>query len=631
MRILHTVEFYSPSVGGMQEVVKQLSERLVALGHEVTVATTRLPDRTANIINGVKIAEFSISGNFARGISGEADEYIHFLRNNRFDVITNFAAQQWATDICLSVLDELEAVKVFVPTGFSGLYEEDYNEYFVAMKTWLKKYDMNVFLSNDYRDINFARDNGVANVTVIPNGAGKNEFSDTSAAEIRRKLGIPEKDFLILHVGSHTGVKGHRETIGIFKKADIHNATLLIVANSFGGGCTSECGVRSKLFKFSVYNRLKKKKLIILSLSRRETVAAYHSADIFLFPSNIECSPLVLFEAMAAKTPFLTTDVGNASEINDWTQAGIVLPTLRNEEGYSQAEVVPSVKVLEEIYHSREKLEKMKATGYQAWLDKFTWEKISKRYETLYFELLAKKQSGYSGKTCRRPATPDLPEVPASYDVSYFGEPYGEAPVTLEALVNVGFSLKIWGFGWGARVAGKPVTKMDSWARLKKKGSKVLSLKAWIGLANRGVKHCSQMTLKAFAFLVNKDEPITQKSSPPAYYKFPHVAFGGAVITEDAGDIVRASKINLTFNNPGFNTADFFVPLAGGFWLAEYSPEIAKYFEEGKEVVFWRDERDLIEKITYYLSNEPERRAVREAGYQKAYRLNKERQVAQTF
>ena len=35
MRILHTVEFYHPSVGGTQTVAQLLSERLAALGHEV--------------------------------------------------------------------------------------------------------------------------------------------------------------------------------------------------------------------------------------------------------------------------------------------------------------------------------------------------------------------------------------------------------------------------------------------------------------------------------------------------------------------------------------------------------------------------------------------------------------------
>ncbi len=45
MRILHTVEFYHPSIRGAQEVVRQFSERLVTLGHDVTVVTTKLPER----------------------------------------------------------------------------------------------------------------------------------------------------------------------------------------------------------------------------------------------------------------------------------------------------------------------------------------------------------------------------------------------------------------------------------------------------------------------------------------------------------------------------------------------------------------------------------------------------------
>lgn len=36
MKILHTVEFYEPSVGGAQEVIKQISLQLVKRGHEVT-------------------------------------------------------------------------------------------------------------------------------------------------------------------------------------------------------------------------------------------------------------------------------------------------------------------------------------------------------------------------------------------------------------------------------------------------------------------------------------------------------------------------------------------------------------------------------------------------------------------
>ena len=387
MKILHTVELYHPSQGGMQEVVKQISERLVKLGHEVTVATTKLPERKNKIINGVMIEEFDIEGNMVRGLKGETERYKEFLINSDFDIVTNFAAQQWASDLAFDIPDKIKAKKVFVPTGFSGFYLPEYKDYFKKMKGWMRKYDMNVFLSNNYRDINFAKKNKINKIKVIPNGASEEEFLGQNNIDIREKLNIPKNNFLILHVGSHTGKKGHREAIEIFEKAKITNVTFLIIGNSFGSGCTKYCFIKEKLFNLSPKRIFDKKKLIITSLSRPETVNAYKQADLFLLPSNVECSPLVLFECMASKTPFLTTDVGNANEIIDWSKSGLLLPTIKNKNGYSKAKVNESVRLLENIYSDTRKRKIMANFGFKVWVNKFTWKKISKEYEKLYAEL----------------------------------------------------------------------------------------------------------------------------------------------------------------------------------------------------------------------------------------------------
>lgn len=387
MRILHTVEFYSPSVGGMQEVVKQLSERLVAAGHDVTVATTKLPNRTATTLNGVHIKEFAISGNAVRGYTGPTEEYQEFLRKSTFDVITSFAAQQWATDLALPILPELKAKKVFVPTGFSGLYLPEYKEYFAQMPTWLGQYDMNVFLSDDYRDVNFAKEHHIANRMLIPNGAAADEFLHIPAGTIRQELGIPEDAYLILQVGSHTGVKGHAEAIEIFRKAAIKNAVLLIVANDLGGGCTRRCALKKQLFPLSLSNHLRHKQLKIVSLNRQQTVAAYQAADLFLFPSNIECSPLVLFECMASKTPYLTTNVGNAAEIINWSGSGELLPTRTDANGYSYADIPAATHLVESYWQHPKHGQTMAEKGFAAWKERFSWEHITKEYEKLYTTL----------------------------------------------------------------------------------------------------------------------------------------------------------------------------------------------------------------------------------------------------
>ena len=387
MKILHTVEFYHPSIGGMQEVVKQLSERLVLLGHDVTVATTKISERKESCIKGVKISEFSISGSFVRGLKGDIEKYEKFLIESDFDVIVNFAAQQWATDIALSVLDKIKAKKIFVPTGFSGLYAPEYVEYFKKMKTWMKQYDMNIFLSDDYRDVNFARENGIEKRVLIPNGAGEDEFLSENNFNIREKLGISKNDFLILHVGSHTGVKGHAEAIKIFKKAKIKNSTLLIIGNICGiGGCYRSCKRKGQFFNRMPFRIFDKRKIFINEMNRIETVSAYKAADLFLFPSNIECSPIVLFECMASKTPFLTSDVGNSVELIDWSNSGILLPTDKGQHnrGLSRVDVKKSSEMLNALANDKQKREKMAEAGFNIWKEKYSWDKISLEYEKLY-------------------------------------------------------------------------------------------------------------------------------------------------------------------------------------------------------------------------------------------------------
>jgi L-malate glycosyltransferase len=410
VNILHTVQSYLPEYHGMSEVVRQLSERLVKKGHRVVVATSRCAERSEKMINGVEIVDFDISGNITDGIRGDYDSYTRFIREQTFDVMTNFAAQQWASDLVFPNLPDIKAKKVFVPTGFSGLYFDRYQKYFQKMKIWLKQYDMNVFLAENYRDINFARECGVEHIIWIPNGAAEEEFLGTDTVDIRQKLGINPGTYMVLHVGEYSGIKGQVEAVKIFSDAHIQNAALVLVSNSFKqykfGSYNFKKAMYSllrkpkKMSKFEILeitrfravlkNKLNKKQIVFTSLDRSETIAAYRAANLFLFPSNIECSPIVLFESAASRTPFLSSDVGNAREIAQWTRSGIILPTWHDTTGWglSHVDIPGSVKILENIYHDPITSAQMADAGFYAWQKQFTWEKITDSYENLYFELL---------------------------------------------------------------------------------------------------------------------------------------------------------------------------------------------------------------------------------------------------
>ena len=219
MRILHTVEFYSPSKGGSQEVIKQISERLVRLGHSVTVATSTLTTRSKDTIAGVKIQEFHISGNEVKGYKGNIERYQDFLLRGNFDVMLNYAAQVWATDLVFPLLDRPYA-HILVPVGFSGLFYPVYAAYFEKMPQILSQYDRLVFHASHYRDIDFARRHGLKQLELIPNGASQEEF-DQQLPTFREVYGISENIPLLLTVGSHTGSKGHKATIEAFRRVEL--------------------------------------------------------------------------------------------------------------------------------------------------------------------------------------------------------------------------------------------------------------------------------------------------------------------------------------------------------------------------------------------------------------------------
>lgn len=418
MKILHTVESYLPAVNGMSEVVRQLSERLAARGHEVVVATSHLPGRQGTEIAGVKIAAFAITGNMVNGLTGEVSAYRDFLRTSRFDVVTNFAAQQWATDIMFDVMDEVAGKKVFVPTGFSGLTDSTYRDYFARMPAWMSRFDMTVLAGEEYRDAIFAGLNGITPRVIIPNGAAADEFLAENAIDLRKSLGISHDQYLVLHVGSHTFLKGHTETMEIFARADIKNAALLLTGNG-KAGCYPNCLQKSKALNGSRAFVRAGKRIVQADLSRQETVAAFKTADLFLFPSAIECSPVVLFESMASHTPFLVTDVGNAREIVAWSNGGLILPTIENHDlndnrgflqrvlatlatrmgipqkegsplnGYVKADCRRSASLLADLLSDPIWRENLARAGFSAWRARFTWETLAVQYEELYASLVS--------------------------------------------------------------------------------------------------------------------------------------------------------------------------------------------------------------------------------------------------
>lgn len=78
------------------------------------------------------------------------------------------------------------------------------------------------------------------------------------------------------------------------------------------------------------------------------------------------------------------------------------------------------------------------------------------------------------------------------------------------------------------------------------------------------------------------------------------------------------SKINLNITlrsiRSGIPLRVLDIMACGGFVITNWQPEIAEYFEEGRDIVFFRSAEECLNKIKYYLAHDEERRAIAIAG-----------------
>lgn len=104
--------------------------------------------------------------------------------------------------------------------------------------------------------------------------------------------------------------------------------------------------------------------------------------------------------------------------------------------------------------------------------------------------------------------------------------------------------------------------------------------------------------------------------------------FAGGLLSH--AEMIRAYHESRIVLNPGW-TADagdpapqtklrhFEVPGCGAFQLTNENPELAELFEPGREVVFYRSNTDLADKLAHYLTHDDERRQIAARGYARAH------------
>jgi glycosyltransferase involved in cell wall biosynthesis len=125
------------------------------------------------------------------------------------------------------------------------------------------------------------------------------------------------------------------------------------------------------------------KRALLLDLPRADLIQAYLAADLFVFASHVEYSPLVLFEAAAAGTPFITSNAGNAKEIMHWLGGGFMMNDAANPEGFRLIDPQVLADEIAALMNQKSLLEKTGKQLKASWQKDYTWDVIAQKYEKI--------------------------------------------------------------------------------------------------------------------------------------------------------------------------------------------------------------------------------------------------------
>lgn len=148
------------------------------------------------------------------------------------------------------------------------------------------------------------------------------KVSEEQKRNIRKKLGLSEKDFVILYVGRIMEIKGVIELMQAVIGLEDKHVKLLIMGSANSGKWTFST-YEKKVKKFSEQN---KDRIIFTGYVDNSEVYQYASvADVQCVPTLVEeAAGLVLLEAMAEGLPLIVAKSGGVTEYVDESKALII-------------------------------------------------------------------------------------------------------------------------------------------------------------------------------------------------------------------------------------------------------------------------------------------------------------------
>lgn len=392
MRILQVTPYFYPAwtFGGPVKAVYELSKELVKKGHDVTVYTTDVCDRTSRSdvksngpvqVDGIRTYYFrniskalaydhklflspSLVSVIKKEISGF--DIIHLHEYYTFqNIVTHYYAKKCHVPYVLSVHGSLSPTARKQKTPFKQVFT-----YFLG-RYILRDVSVAIVLTKEEKKQLLLMGLESDKVRVIPNGVNLLEFADPpKKGTFREKYFIGSDERIILFLGRINREKGLDLLVSAFSMlVEQLKGLRLVVAGP------ADLHYLASLKQLIVSKKIEDKVLFTGLLVGKDKLSVYVDADVFVLPSHFEGLSFTVLEACASGVPVVITHHCNIPEVADY-KAGFVVG--RNEDEIQNAVFT--------ILNDEKMRRELGSNGKKMVRQKFTLTKTVKQLEELYRE-----------------------------------------------------------------------------------------------------------------------------------------------------------------------------------------------------------------------------------------------------
>lgn len=374
MKLLVCTNFAQPfHTGGAERIVQQITESFVRKGFVSTVFCQHGDaPRLYNGVNVVPVGNLNDSQFIEKVIEENVDHL--FVYSDWFfmwpAILSNLHRLHMPKSIGLVGMNRMRSS---IPSNksVSDLFRKQHDQFSVIAH------------ADNYIDSVTCKEWGIP-VKIIHNSVDLSEFQK-SDFDFKNYYGI-KTEKMLLCVSNFFPGKGQEYLVPIISRlaANHKDFTFVFISSTLA----FQPGNRHRDFVKSSCERMGIPVKFISDIPREHVVQSYFACDAFVFPSQQECGPIVVLEAMAASKPWIAIDVGHISQL----KGGICIKSfVPNGDKVSFGVDISSafLKGIDKLLTDKNLRDSFGAEGRKNVEEEYNWDKVKDQYSSFFHNVKA--------------------------------------------------------------------------------------------------------------------------------------------------------------------------------------------------------------------------------------------------